>query len=47
MQKVTGIGGFFFRAQDPDALAKWYHENLGISPVPQDTSQMPSMADAP
>lgn len=30
MQKVTGIGGFFFRAKDPEALSKWYAENLGI-----------------
>jgi glyoxylase I family protein len=28
--KVTGIGGFIFRAQDPEALADWYKENLGI-----------------
>ena len=23
-EKVTGIGGFFFRAKDPKALALWY-----------------------
>ena len=34
MQKVTGIGGFFFRAHDPDAIAAWYRDNLGIDPVP-------------
>ncbi|MCU1513507.1 MAG: glyoxalase/bleomycin resistance protein/dioxygenase [Microbacteriaceae bacterium] len=34
MHKVTGIGGFFFRAQDPDALADWYRDTLGIDPVP-------------
>ena len=28
--KVTGIGGVFFRAQDPDALAAWYQKNLGV-----------------
>jgi hypothetical protein len=27
---VTGIGGLFFRAQDPEALAAWYAENLGV-----------------
>lgn len=27
---VLGIGGIFFRAQDPDALAAWYREHLGI-----------------
>lgn len=28
--KVTGIGGFIFRAKDPEALSKWYKKNLGI-----------------
>ncbi len=36
MEKVMGIGGFFFRANDTGKLAKWYHDNLGISPVPED-----------
>jgi predicted enzyme related to lactoylglutathione lyase len=27
---VTGIGGVFFRARDPDALQAWYHEVLGV-----------------
>lgn len=27
---VTGIGGLFFRARDPVALAAWYAEHLGI-----------------
>ncbi|HEV7286620.1 MAG TPA: VOC family protein [Kaistia sp.] len=30
MQKVTGIGGVFFRSRDPEALVKWYEQNLGI-----------------
>ena len=30
MQRVTGIGGIFFKAKDPKALAKWYEEHLGI-----------------
>jgi predicted enzyme related to lactoylglutathione lyase len=34
MERVGGIGGFFFRAKDPKALAKWYEENLGVAPVP-------------
>jgi D-3-phosphoglycerate dehydrogenase len=28
--RVTGIGGFFFRAQNPDALKDWYRKHLGI-----------------
>jgi predicted enzyme related to lactoylglutathione lyase len=27
---VTGIGGFFFRAKDPAALADWYRRHLDI-----------------
>jgi len=27
---VLGFGGFFFRAADPDALAAWYREHLGV-----------------
>lgn len=33
-QKVLGIGGLFFRSDDPAALAQWYKERLGIDPVP-------------
>lgn len=31
MERVSGIGGFFFRAQDPEALGAWYEANLGIT----------------
>lgn len=30
------MGGFFFRADAPQALADWYHRHLGIDPVPGD-----------
>jgi predicted enzyme related to lactoylglutathione lyase len=30
MARVTGIGGIFFRARDPKALAAWYGQHLGI-----------------
>lgn len=36
MEKVLGFGGFFFRADDPAALAAWYHTHLGIDPPPGD-----------
>lgn len=32
---VTGIGGFFFRANDPKALAQWYQDHLGILVTPK------------
>jgi predicted enzyme related to lactoylglutathione lyase len=27
---VTGLGGIFFRARDPEALGRWYADNLGV-----------------
>ncbi len=30
MEKVNGVGGVFFRSKDPKALAKWYHDHLGV-----------------
>lgn len=29
---VLGVGGIFFRAQDPDALTAWYREHLDVGP---------------
>ncbi len=46
MEKVTGIGGLFFRARDPAALAAWYEEHLGVSRVPTDYDTPPWMQDA-
>lgn len=31
MARVTGIGGIFFRARDPEALGDWYRTHLGIA----------------
>jgi heme-degrading monooxygenase HmoA/predicted enzyme related to lactoylglutathione lyase len=30
-QRVTGLGGVFFKARDPDALRAWYQRHLGLS----------------
>jgi predicted enzyme related to lactoylglutathione lyase len=34
MQKVTGIGGIFFKSKDPQGLNAWYEEHLGVSAPP-------------
>lgn len=34
MERVEGIGGFFFTADDPEALAAWYADHLGVLPPP-------------
>jgi lactoylglutathione lyase len=30
MKKVTGIGGIFFKCEDPTAMKEWYRDNLGV-----------------
>jgi len=40
-EKVTGIGGFFFRAQDPAALRQWYLTHLGVDLTPTSYDQKP------
>ena len=30
MEKVTGIGGVFFKSRDPKALTTWYANRLGV-----------------
>ena len=30
MNRVTGIGGIFIKAKDPDGLRDWYREHLGL-----------------
>jgi glyoxylase I family protein len=34
VEKVTGIGGMFFRAEDPEALRGWYADTLGVVDPP-------------
>ncbi len=41
MERVDGIGGIFFRAKDPEALAKWHETHLGIAPVPSGPNMRP------
>src|ERR1022692_4993630 len=46
MQNATGIGGLFFRAKNPTALAQWYKEQLGVGLAPADYSQKPWRQEA-
>lgn len=31
MARVIGVGGVFFKSEDPDKLYQWYAEHLGIN----------------
>jgi predicted enzyme related to lactoylglutathione lyase len=30
MKKVTGIGGIFFKSENPEGVKEWYKKNLGL-----------------
>ena len=30
MKRVTGIGGVFFKSEQPENLKKWYWQHLGV-----------------
>lgn len=47
MEKVLGIGGVFFRAQEPKKLAQWYQDHLGISMDPAWQQEAGQTAFAP
>jgi predicted enzyme related to lactoylglutathione lyase len=34
LEKVVGIGGMFFRAENPEVLREWYADNLGVVDSP-------------
>ena len=36
-ERVTGIGGIFFKASDPQKMAEWYRKNLGLHTENQHT----------
>jgi hypothetical protein len=48
--QVAGIGGVFFKARDPVALAAWYREHLGVPVAPDGTHALfaadPARGDA-
>jgi predicted enzyme related to lactoylglutathione lyase len=34
MKRATGIGGVFFKSEDPQKLYQWYEKHLGIANAP-------------
>ncbi len=32
MERVTGLGGIFFKCDDPKKIEEWYRQHLGIEP---------------
>jgi acetyltransferase-like isoleucine patch superfamily enzyme len=44
MEPVTGIGGLFVRAKDPEALGRWYADHLGFTGV---GSELPASQPGP
>lgn len=46
MEKVTGIGGLFFRSDNPSELAKWYQQHLGVNVVPTSYDEQPWIQQA-
>jgi catechol 2,3-dioxygenase-like lactoylglutathione lyase family enzyme len=43
--QVAGIGGVFFKARDPVALAAWYREHLGVPVAPDGAHALFAAAD--
>ena len=41
MEKVTGVGGLFFCANNPSALARWYEAYLGVLKTPESYGESP------
>lgn len=39
MERVLGLGGFFWKARDPKAMARWYEEMLGVTRTPTEYNQ--------
>ncbi|TGG95438.1 VOC family protein [Natronospirillum operosum] len=46
MEKVTGIGGLFFKAENPAELSRWYQDNLGVFMPPASYDQEPWRQEA-
>jgi catechol 2,3-dioxygenase-like lactoylglutathione lyase family enzyme len=45
MERVLGIGGIFFKAQDPAKLKAWYRDNLGLPTDEHGETMFPAQGD--
>jgi predicted enzyme related to lactoylglutathione lyase len=46
MKRVTGLGGLFFKAKDPNVMYEWYEKHLGIQREPDGSGAMFHWRDA-
>ena len=46
MKRVTGLGGLFFKAKDPNLMYEWYEKHLGIQREPDGSGAMFHWRDA-
>jgi predicted enzyme related to lactoylglutathione lyase len=44
--RVTGVGGIFFKSDDPDRLYQWYAQHLGFNRAPDGTGAAFEWRDA-
>jgi predicted enzyme related to lactoylglutathione lyase len=47
MKRVTGIGGIFFKAKEPEKLYAWYEKHLGLKREPDGSGATLHWADDP
>ena len=47
MERAQGIGGLFFRSDDPAALARWYRDALGIDAFSEEQNAVWQQAAGP
>ncbi len=46
MKRATGLGGLFFKANDPKAMYEWYEKHLGVQSEPGGSGAMFHWRDA-
>ena len=47
MKRVTGLGGVFFKCEDPDKVKEWYQKHLGLNTDTYGTTFMWRRPEAP